>query len=346
MLQLNRVLVSENLKLTVLSFLASSSVFSLRNTIQSSFRTYQDQLVGLRSLERILKLFTDKYSADGTKFTASNQSQVEATAANLAIHLRQSLLNSYELIENLTMEDLKTKKFRLCKKSFEFAKIYLDLLEASFDKKGGKDQSAPRNEVENGAERSVDSKLSEATPVLLAPLAEPPVDEIFEAEVHESEEEAERNGDLERDEFVLKEKEAAMLNKNLFYELKYALKAKSNEWSQREKEVLKKRGLDENNNTDLGEREHLLENDVLKYRARLNPRNRRPRNTEAQDLDLMQREKQRKYVYERKEEEKVVKVETGASHFSQGLMAEFMRKRNTVMSIDEEVIGGGGSQSE
>jgi hypothetical protein len=207
-------------------------------------------------------------------------------------------------------------------------------LEASSDKK---DKKPALTEIKEDTIDKSDPKPNETVTVFTS-VIEDPVDEFLETVV--AEEQAPTQNEPDNQESILKEKEAALLSKNLFYELKYALRPRSAEMSRRE-EAVKKRAkpkVDQNNN-EFGleeSEEHLLENDVLKYRARFSAKNRR-RVRSGVELVVEER-KTTKYVYEEEE-----RSESSASlSFSHTLMAEFMKKRNKVLSEEDEEIGTDG----
>ena len=138
---------------------------------------------------------------------------------------------------------------------------------------GGCDlESKVRNESKISKQSSqLDS--TEAVPFIPLPPVE---DEIFEEDLSKTKTENQRL-DTTSDDFDLPDRIDPLANKNLFYELKFALKFKSNEWRQREKIAIKKKTTtmkrddqDENNTP-----EHLLDNEEMRYKSELRRRRRR-----------------------------------------------------------------------
>lgn len=164
----------------------------------------------------------------------------------------------------------------------------------------------------NESTNSSSQKLAQAVP--FSPL--PPIeDEIFEEDMSKIKENERMSsadassGDLDPSSELRID---PLANKNLFYELKFALKFKSNEWQQREK-IAKKKVMNQSedrvekvvvcDDVDGGGNvtmnvDHLLENEALKYKSELRRRRKIHNMVGGGGPAAVEAERKRKYVYE------------------------------------------------
>ena len=154
-------------------------------------------------------------------------------------------------------------------------------------------------------------------------------DEIYEADVAIDSTINNKN-DIHEQDFLLKEKEANLVNKNLFYELKFALKTKANEWNERERKAKRIDGnmlnavkyySDIQQDDDMFSLNnltgHLLENDALKYKSIIK---RKQRFTTEVLINNKTKQEQT---------DKIDLIQLKASNVNNNLfLSEFMIKRN------------------
>ena len=116
----------------------------------------------------------------------------------------------------------------------------------------------------------------------------------------------------------MKEKEVYLANRNLFYELQFALKSKRNEWNERERKA--KRATDQT----VDDNANLLENEILKYKSGLR-RRRRTNNTSAEcnSIATPADSSDMNELY---------------SETNNSILAEFMMKRTKLFVEDDEVL--------
>lgn len=319
MLKLNRLVISENIQLVIVSLITRTSSIELLQLGFQLYQLYKRQLKSLKRLENILKLKTIDISpinlSDGKKSTA---------ALNLALYLRNALLNAQDLREETISNDIS-----LIKKNMEHAQMYLDQIELSLEARSPhKHQQVLKEEIEPSEESQ---PTTTSVPVDYDYLIE---DEIFEAEVKTDEKPpTDTQGDVLSAEDLLREKENAMMTKNLFYELKYALKFKSNEWSQRERSI---RRVDKhkqpNNELSLDSNDHLLDNNAYKYKAGLKRSKKLFDPNKVQHVKI--EEKKRKYVYEESEPKETV------SFLSSQFMSDLISRRQALQQNENEEVFG------
>lgn len=224
------------------------------------------------------------------------QVEIGSDERQLGLYLRNALLNTHSLQNSLNpIESLKLVKVNL-----EYCDFYVNQLINSLEK--------PKNEEDsNPIESSLKNETTTKTPTVQNRLdpSEPVTieDEIYEEDLSRlKDEEGKRENSDDSDWLELNKRgnEVALANKNLFYELKFALKFKSNEWREREKMAAKKRLINEKTTKEDQENmEHLLENDALRYKSELRRRRRKAGN---QGAVVEETTNKRKYVYEEEDE--------------------------------------------
>ena len=130
-------------------------------------------------------------------------------------------------------------------------------------------------------------------------------DEIYEADTSKPIDDEPKPSQIEL-ESNMKEKEFYLANRNLFYELQFALKTKRNEWNERERKA--KRVMDQT-----GDQSNLLENEILKYKSTLRRRRINPIPTVTIDLN-------RNKLF---------------SETNNSILAEFMMKRTKLFATND-----------
>ena len=225
------------------------------------------------------------------------QIEIGSDERQLGLYLRNALLSSHSLQNSPNpIESLKLVKVNL-----EYCDFYVKQLINSLEKPKNEEDSNP---IENGLKKDETTTKTQTNENRLDP-SEPVTieDEIYEEDLSRlKEEEGKRENSDDSDWLEVNKlgSEVALANKNLFYELKFALKFKSNEWREREKMAAKKRLMSEKTTKEDQENmEHLLENDALRYKSELRRRRRKAGNQAAVVEETINK---RKYVYEEEDE--------------------------------------------
>ena len=354
MLKLCWLIVSENVKLLVLAFLSEN--LSFIGLIRLAFRwiqVYGGQVDRLRNLEQLLKLVNSNNQISEKRVDSTTRPFT--AAVNLSLYLRNALLNTYYLVETENSSGQHLKAFHLVKRSFENASLYLEQLELSLNKVGVELRAQKKAEVVaelDSRKRDEEDEKKRNELNLLTDYAYVAEDEVLEAEViHEVQVSEQKLAEVLDSEEVVKEKENLLASKNLFYELKYALKTKSNEWKQREKEIVMRREKLRVGAFELArEDDHLLENDALKYKAQLKYRKQKSSANlrGAKMYSITNETKKKKYVYEnenekdeaaRSESEQPLLLkpsQTGSSmNMSRAFLCDFMKKRDALLQAKQ-----------
>ncbi|CAF0802469.1 unnamed protein product [Brachionus calyciflorus] len=323
--KLNSLLISENLKLIILCYFKvlknDLNFLKLFLFIFKSVNLIYKSLSSLIILEKICKLIEPNES------DAKPKKEVLTLEKNLSLNLRNSLLNSYQIVDTQDPK-LRTEKFKILKNSFEICTLYFKQLELSLEGQDSVEIDSQKEDSKLNIDvdkcQKIDKKVVFVDQEVLIE------DEIFEAENHQIDNEDEKGFNCQMEELTLKEKQEILNTKNLFYELKFALKPKTNEWVQREREIKKK--YEQKNvitKTEFGNEEvrndHLLDNEVLLYKSEI--RKRRSQKSEIKKEFPMT--KNQKYKYE--EFEQANEIHKPKMSF----MNEIMSQRNFIFKLNE-----------
>lgn len=224
------------------------------------------------------------------------QVEIGSDERQLGLYLRNALLSTHSLQNSPNpIESLKLVKVNL-----EYCDFYVKQLINSLEKPKNEEDSNPIESDLNKDETmtktpTIQNRLDPSEPVTIE-------DEIYEEDLSRlKDEEGKRENSDDSDWLEVNKRgnEIALANKNLFYELKFALKFKSNEWREREKMAAKKRLSEKKTKEDQENMEHLLENDALRYKSELRRRRRKAGN---QGAVVEETTNKRKYVYEEEDE--------------------------------------------
>lgn len=225
------------------------------------------------------------------------QVEIGSDERQLGLYLRNALLSTHSLQNSPNpIESLKLVKVNL-----EYCDFYVKQLINSLEKPKNEEDSNP---IESDINKDETAKKTPTNENRLDP-SEPVTieDEIYEEDLSRLKDEEGKRENLDDSDWLEVNKlgsEVALANKNLFYELKFALKFKSNEWREREKMAAKKRLMSEKTTKENQENmEHLLENDALRYKSELRRRRRKAGN---QGTIVEETANKRKYVYEEEDE--------------------------------------------
>lgn len=344
MSQLNRYVLSENFKITVVTIFAS--ILSTRSLL-TSIRIYWATIYMLFKVLKMIKKSIDELVEFEMVLKMSHPVPIKSeqkkfnpdVEKSLALYLRNALLNSYELKTSSNKLD----SLKMLKCNFEFCQFYLKQLISSLEKNASTNNES--GVVENDGKLSPNLSLIKQVEVPKEVILPPTIeDEIYEVDMTKTIEESEQNTLAEDWEFEQKKKEVNFANKNLFYELKFALKFKSNEWTERER-LAKKRmlGLDANLNNGKNSSEfdillandYLLDNDTLRYKSSLSKSRKLGLKGYLDEFENQTKEK-KKYVYENAENDSLNGVETEVA--SNQFFGEFMNKRSFLFQNNDETI--------
>ncbi|RNA09369.1 hypothetical protein BpHYR1_003543 [Brachionus plicatilis] len=238
---------------------------------------------------------------------------------NLILYLRSCLLNSFDL-KNQRDNQAKAEKTKLIRMGLECCSLYLDQIETSLG------LEVPQVKVSQASPDKPESEnfvtLQETIPENQELIFE---DEIFEAENDPNSMVKEKLKNFEPEELSPKEKQELLNTKNLFYELKYALKWKTNEWKEREKRAKHVNDRKPGKISEFGMKDenHLLDNDILIYKSGLRKR-----------TDLKSELKQfneKKSKYSNHENWENYRSESHSS-----ILSDIMAKRNKLMCQSDE----------
>jgi hypothetical protein len=352
LLKFNQIMISENILLIILSLVIDEKFYNKSRSIFTNCNAFQSFSNKIDILEKFLKLIDESLAEkiSALKDCKTSQNREIVVAKNLGLYLRNCLLNVFEIVEaGKQSNDL--KRLVLIKNSFENANLYLQQLETLIDKDFKLKSAQKKQEFTHlSCEKSLEDNKNENVRVVSSDFESLIEDEIFEAEVLNNFEDIEGLNLIktqEEIEEINREKENQLLNKNLYYELKYALKTKSNEWTQREKKLKNK---DHKKNIDQDEidkvEEYLLENDAMKYKAQL--KFRRKYTKDAQpiqipskfgDDEIKSKSRKQKYVYDDSNISNESSI--GFAFSDKQFLNDFMKQRNNFMLIskNEETIG-------
>jgi hypothetical protein len=360
-MKLNFLLLSENLKLILSSYYSlilvdSNIAILVFNMAKFAFKLVSDIFL-INSLLRDLKHSLEIVMLAGSESSSKNTNKISSLEHNLSLHLRNAFLNALELEKtDVDSASLKIKTLNLLKYDFEHSNLWLKQLICNIEGEplSSSIEKIDLNETQpvNTNTESVNSKSCQIDEVV--------EDEIFEADTFNLNDIEDKKQELDKDfsEEFLKEKQVILANKNLFYELKYALKTKKNEWIEREKAA--KKITNEQANSESFEHKdefdgfhlnqnHLLENETLKYKSELRKRRSNARYSPGnKNLDESQAiEKKSKYKYEEFNDDsqpeteettaslKLDQAKIGPARFSNSILNEFMLKRNLVINKQE-----------
>lgn len=252
------------------------------------------------------------------------------------------LRNSFLQFQSFPESSNPLQSLKLIKSSLSYCDFYLKQLITSIENPTG--TSDLESQVGNESKISKqNSQLDSTEAVPFIPL--PPVeDEIFEEDLSKTKTENQRL-DTTSDDFDLPDKIDPLANKNLFYELKFALKFKSNEWRQREKIAIKKKTTmkrvdqDENNTP-----EHLLDNEAMRYKSELRRRRRQigkvgqveSNNMSKYDENPQENKRKSKYVYE--DDDQDDSQQQPRAFFAELVNKAFLHQQNNQRNDDEETL--------
>lgn len=267
--KLNKLLVSENFKLIWINYFKYFQIGTkfLRNiqSFYSSLKIFHVFNKELNSLENIIYLIQDRNVESNQDIIPKNLEK------KLLFNFRNCLLNAYQL-EKSSDTQIKLNILKLLKINFEqcdlnLKQLILDLENFKIhqeDKKENHDELFEKNLKEKPSEE-VNRIIENISPII--------EDEIFEADICNIPSEPKLNGQSDYDEdIILKKKQDDLNTKNLYYELIYALKPKTNEWSQREKMIkIRRQSSNDNKFNDelINNYDHLLENEASLYKSAL-----------------------------------------------------------------------------
>lgn len=320
--KLNSLLISENFKLIVLNFfhlLKNGSNFVNFIFFTSKYILFMKNFVNdLKKMDKLCK------SIDQEKIQEKFQIDKLGNEDNLIMYLRSCILNSQGL-KNQTDDQAKVELVKIVRTGLECCSVYLDQIETNLGMTNTKskvyetttEKSEPKNdpEFEEVVHQLAQEQISE--------------DEIFEAEDDLSNVKKGIDGKYDVEELSPREKQELMDTKNLFYELKFALKSKNNEWKEREKRA---KHVNKKNTKDFYEFEkenHLLENDLMLYKSGLRKR------MGQKILSMQTNKKINKYYYEEGDE-------NNFSHMPSSIFNDLIATRNKMISAcseNEEIFG-------
>lgn len=294
------------------------------------FRKFNSDVKNLWSICQMIKRADDSVSEPVAR--KSKENELENILLNYA---RNTLLDCYRLrnLTDLTDKEKKKEILKQLKYDFEYCDLYLKKIQHKiepYQKMNLADQKANLNANESIKEsESVNQNL---------PFIEDTIQEdvIYEADIINDEI---KNIKDESEEFgmLLRDKEANLVNKNLFYELKFALKRKKNEWNERERKA--KRINDngytltvqcpsdeqklENDMFSVDPARHLLENDAYKHKSKI----KKIKIQSNTDISLKKLEPN---------EEIFDLIDTNPKNLT--FLSELMNKRNTFYNNEEDEI--------
>lgn len=365
--KLNRLLLSENFKLIFLIIFQSivndanfsqtlRNIFNIAQSLVQNIKSFNNILKDLNDFEKLLKL-TASNSEDQI-----NKPVTRNNTSDISIYLRNALLLSYNLSStNESIADLSL--LEQLKSNFEICEFHLNNMLKRF-KKNDVEKIQQLDEVKQLNKPQIENVTYQERQ--LSP--EQIEDEIYEADLekfdqHESAA-TKLSSNLQHENNSESDFKENLTQKNVFYELKYALKFKSNEWREREKNVKKRRNqTDSLKVTDEPQsapdcsasfddqivNDHLLENDTLKYKSQLRKRKIASKNNNTYSNELntdFTKPINRKYVYEEYDDDtkstnkSIPKVNViQQSTFFEELMNKrnlLIEKNNHINTIDEQ----------
>jgi hypothetical protein len=356
-MKLNFLLVSENLKLILSNYYSlilidSNIVILLFNMAKFAVKLVSEIFL-INNLLRDLKHSLEIVMLASSENSSKNTNKVSSLEHNLSLHLRNAFLNALELEKtDVNSVSVKIKTLNLLKYDFEHSNLWLKQLICNIE---GEPLSSSIEKINLNETQPVNTNVESLNLLNNCRVDEVVEDEIFEADTFNLNDFEDKKQELEIDfpEEFLKEKQVILANKNLFYELKYALKTKKNEWIEREKAAKKIKNEQANSESFEHKDEfdgfhlnqnHLLENETLKYKSELRKRRSNARYSPAnKNLDETQTlGKKSKYMYEEFNDVSQTEVETpslkldqakiGLGRFSNSVLNEFMLKRNLVIN--------------
>jgi hypothetical protein len=349
--KLNHILVSEQIKLifNIYVNLISNSEnllyivhFCLRfhyNIIKAIFllKELSKDSISLTNVCRLIKV-TD---IEDAKPTFNNKDQDES---NLANYLRNALLNLNEINKlNDEMKDEKLKYFNMLKLNMDYCDFYFKQLTIKIDGSNCNKTNDGLYNLESSNELNLIDLNNDKNKLNEEPIQQVVVDEIYEADTYNLNDNI-NISTQEDEEMNLKEKKTNMANKNLMYELKYALKSKKNEWKLREKNA--KRTIDENSKTVLEEyknltncqpddafdTDYLLDNESSKYKSELRRRRYLYKIENKKEFKC-----QKKYAYSEEKDDKENKEDQVHNPKNISFLSELINKRNDLFSNNRNV---------
>jgi len=340
--KLNHYLLSESFKLNYfnkINLIVSTDMSLLQkifNSIKNLFILVRIKLElsqfnnELNELFDICKMIKQ---SDCKQQTSTKPRETNELEHILTKHVRNTLIDCYR-IRNLFKEDDLSKKKEILtylKHDFEYCDLYFKKLQNKIDPGSINIMMKEQQNILVEENLKVEKSLSDNSISLNGTIDE---DEIYEADVIIDSANNNKNDTHEQDYlFLLKEKEANLVNKNLFYELKFALKTKANEWNERERKAKRIDGnmfnavkyySDRQQDDDMFSLNnltgHLLENDALKYKSIIKRKQRFT--TEVLINKNNNNNKQ-------KQTDKIDLIQLKASSVNNNLfLSEFMIKRN------------------
>ena len=307
--RLIEILASEHFKLLQINELAShgGSIASLVESYSANTRFKRMKTDSQRLLD-ICQIIAGGDNSNQQDLIKQNPNLEHV----LATHLRNALLITLKLNKiNQTENRIET----LCclKNSFEYCELYMKQL---VDKVEGNQVAVNRpTEIELVSKVNINYDLILSDEQVCQSVHE---DEIYEADTSKPIEESKPMPSQIELESHMKEKEVYLANRNLFYELQFALKSKRNEWNERERKA--KRATDQT----VDDNANLLENEILKYKSGLR-RRRRTNNTSAEcnSIATPADSSDMNELY---------------SETNNSILAEFMMKRTKLFVEDDEVL--------
>ena len=324
-LKLNFILISENFKLIILNFL---------HFLKNGTKFFNFCIMSVNSVLEIEKFVNelkklDKINKSIQQYDTEKNIRIEPLENEdyLNMYLRSCLLNSQKLkgLDNRS----KIETLKIIRTSLECCNLYIDKIESScgllIHQKEIKKITLVKSELNNKSLANFKENVTEFDKEMNFE------DEIFEADDNSAGAMKEDAENFEIEELSLKEKQELLNTKNLFYELKFALKSKTNEWNEREKRA--KYNNERNNDVilKLGIREdrYILDNDLMVYKSQL----RKKRVSKSEFKQSV--EKKNKYSYE-------ANSESCCPHMNSSILSEIIESRNKLFfqnDENEEIFG-------
>ncbi len=317
----NNLLISEHIKLILIDYIDSFAnskwffmklIMVLKNLF--SFYFLMNKLnIQLNQFDGFLKLGTTK-----TKIVLfDKESDSHKSEYKLQLQTRHFLL-SLNKFNSLKGEIEKSKQLSVLKNNFENCKFYFDDVLKYHESETKRNETNSVQKQKDNDKSKTDHKkwnfTEEKTNLIFNEDQQIIDDEIIEADTSLhllKENQNENQNENQKNEVdYFKEKELQLLNKNLFYELKFALKSRKNEWISREKIAKQKfnfrdyKSMEETvryNSTELND-DYLLENDFFKYKASIGKRRK------VNKIKTMEEKVNLKYSYQPEINEIVSKI--------------------------------------
>lgn len=267
-LKLNLILISENFKLILLNFF--DFLKNGTNFFNFCFMAVNCALQIEKFVNELKKLDKINKSIDQDEVPKSKERINPLENEDyLSLYLRSCLLNSQRLRDLDNQSKIETLK--LIRTGLECCNLYIEKIESTCG------VLIPQEEISNITSEKSESKIKILDKENVTEFDQELnfEDEIFEAEDNFVFDQKEEMKNSEPEELSLKEKQELLNTKNLFYELKFALKSKTNEWKEREKRAK----YNTNRNNDIlftlenREDRYLLDNDLMVYKSKLRKKN-------------------------------------------------------------------------